>query len=99
MLLFSPCAVIAPKWSSVVSEEGGFLTAALLLVLIYMTALSGLGIAARTREPAGRLLDELDYAWFEDPIRTTDMDGLIQLASELDLPLHVGEVLLGVGTV
>src|ERR1043165_6547341 len=41
---------------AVVSEEGGFLTAALLLVLIFMAALSGLGIAARTREPAGRLI-------------------------------------------
>ncbi len=39
----------------------------------------------------GRLLDELNYAWFEDPIRTTDMDGLIELASALSLPLHVGE--------
>jgi L-alanine-DL-glutamate epimerase-like enolase superfamily enzyme len=39
----------------------------------------------------GRLLDDLDYAWFEDPIRTSDMDGLIQLADALHLPLHVGE--------
>ena len=44
----------------------------------------------------GRLLDELDYAWFEDPIRTTDMDGLVQLASALDLPLHVGEFLYSI---
>lgn len=41
---------------AVVSEEGGFITAALLLVLIFVAALSGLGIAARTREPAGRLI-------------------------------------------
>ena len=27
----------------------------------------------------GRLLDELDYAWFEDPIRTVDIDGLVEL--------------------
>jgi L-alanine-DL-glutamate epimerase-like enolase superfamily enzyme len=44
----------------------------------------------------GRLLDELDYAWFEDPIRTTDMDGLIELASALSLPLHVGEFLYSI---
>ncbi len=44
----------------------------------------------------GRLLDELDYAWFEDPIRTTDMDGLIELARELSLPLHVGEFLYSI---
>ena len=28
----------------------------------------------------GRLLDELDYLWFEDPIRTTDLEGLVELA-------------------
>jgi L-alanine-DL-glutamate epimerase-like enolase superfamily enzyme len=44
----------------------------------------------------GRLLDELDYAWFEDPIRTTDMDGLIELAAALSLPLHVGEFLYSI---
>ena len=41
----------------------------------------------------GRLLDELDYAWFEDPIRTVDMEGLVELARALDVPLHVGEFL------
>ncbi|HWB33245.1 MAG TPA: mandelate racemase/muconate lactonizing enzyme family protein [Acidobacteriaceae bacterium] len=44
----------------------------------------------------GRLLDELDYAWFEDPIRTTDEEGLIELAAALDLPLHVGEFLYSI---
>jgi len=44
----------------------------------------------------GRLLDELAYAWFEDPIRTTDMDGLISLCSALSLPLHVGEFLYSI---
>jgi L-alanine-DL-glutamate epimerase-like enolase superfamily enzyme len=44
----------------------------------------------------GRQLDELDYAWFEDPIRTTDMDGLIELAAALSLPLHVGEFLYSI---
>ncbi|MGA2213133.1 MAG: mandelate racemase/muconate lactonizing enzyme family protein [Bryobacteraceae bacterium] len=41
----------------------------------------------------GRLLDKLDYAWFEDPIRTVDLEGLVELAKALDLPLHVGEFL------
>jgi len=41
---------------AVVAEEGGFLLATLLLVLILLAVLSGLGIAARTREPAGRLI-------------------------------------------
>lgn len=44
----------------------------------------------------GRLLDELDYAWFEDPIRTTDIEGLIELNKSLDLPLHVGEFLFSI---
>ena len=44
----------------------------------------------------GRLLDELNYAWFEDPIRTTDMEGLIELAAALSLPLHVGEFLYSI---
>jgi L-alanine-DL-glutamate epimerase-like enolase superfamily enzyme len=44
----------------------------------------------------GRLLDELDYLFFEDPIRTADQEGLIELASKLDLPLHVGEFLFSI---
>ena len=44
----------------------------------------------------GRVLDELGYAWFEDPIRTTDVDGLIELNRALDLPLHVGEFLFSI---
>jgi len=44
----------------------------------------------------GRLLDELDYLWFEDPIRTTDIDGLVELANRLDVPLHVGEFLASI---
>ncbi len=44
----------------------------------------------------GRLLDELDYLWFEDPIRTTDIEGLVELANALDVPLHVGEFLASI---
>jgi L-alanine-DL-glutamate epimerase-like enolase superfamily enzyme len=44
----------------------------------------------------GRLLDELDYLWFEDPIRTTDIEGLVELGNALDLPLHVGEFLASI---
>jgi len=44
----------------------------------------------------GRLLDELNYAWFEDPVRTTDMAGLVELNKALDLPLHVGEFLMSI---
>lgn len=41
---------------AVISEEGGFIVAALLLLLVFCVALSGLNIAQRTREPAGRLI-------------------------------------------
>jgi L-alanine-DL-glutamate epimerase-like enolase superfamily enzyme len=44
----------------------------------------------------GRLLDELDYAWFEDPIRTVDTEGLIELCAALTLPVHVGEFLYSI---
>jgi len=44
----------------------------------------------------GRLLDELNYLWFEDPIRTTDQEGLIELAKKLNLPLHVGEFIYSI---
>jgi L-alanine-DL-glutamate epimerase-like enolase superfamily enzyme len=44
----------------------------------------------------GRLLDELDYLWFEDPIRTADLDGLVELANTLDVPLHVGEFIASI---
>ena len=44
----------------------------------------------------GRLLDELNYAWFEDPIRTTDQEGLIELCAALNLPIHVGEFIYSI---
>jgi len=44
----------------------------------------------------GRLLDELDYLWFEDPIRTIDEEGLIELGQKLHLPMHVGEFLYSI---
>jgi L-alanine-DL-glutamate epimerase-like enolase superfamily enzyme len=44
----------------------------------------------------GRLLDDLDYLWFEDPIRTADLEGLVELAKALDVPLHVGEFLASI---
>jgi L-alanine-DL-glutamate epimerase-like enolase superfamily enzyme len=44
----------------------------------------------------GRVLDDLGYAWFEDPIRSTDVEGLVELNRVLDLPLHIGEFLFSV---
>jgi L-alanine-DL-glutamate epimerase-like enolase superfamily enzyme len=44
----------------------------------------------------GRVLDELGYAWFEDPIRTNDKEGLVELCRALALPIHVGEFLYSI---
>jgi L-alanine-DL-glutamate epimerase-like enolase superfamily enzyme len=44
----------------------------------------------------GRLLDELNFLWFEDPIRTIDEEGLIELGRQLNLPLHVGEFIYSI---
>ena len=51
-------------------------------------------VGVYTREEAikvGRLLDELNYVAYEDPIPTTDIDGLVELCRALDVPIHVGE--------
>jgi cell division protein FtsW (lipid II flippase) len=41
---------------TVIAEDGGFLLATLALLLLLFIALSGFGIALKTREPAGRLI-------------------------------------------
>ena len=44
----------------------------------------------------GRLLDELDYLWYEDPVPTMDEEGLIELVKKLDIDIHVGEFLYSI---
>jgi L-alanine-DL-glutamate epimerase-like enolase superfamily enzyme len=39
----------------------------------------------------GRLLDELHYVSFEDALNTKDIDGLVELAAALDVPITMGE--------
>jgi L-alanine-DL-glutamate epimerase-like enolase superfamily enzyme len=39
----------------------------------------------------GRVLEELNFYWFENPISDQDLDGLAFLASKLSVPLSVGE--------
>jgi L-alanine-DL-glutamate epimerase-like enolase superfamily enzyme len=51
-------------------------------------------VGGYTRDEAikvGRVLDELGYISYEDPIPTDDVDGLVALATALDLPVTVGE--------
>ena len=56
-------------------------------------------VGVYTREEAfkvGRLLEELDYVAFEDPIPTTDVEGLVQLCQGLDVPIHIGEFIFSI---
>lgn len=39
----------------------------------------------------GRLLDELRYVAYEDPIPTSDVEGYVELCRALDVPIHCGE--------
>ena len=39
----------------------------------------------------GRLLDKLGYVAFEDPLPTSDIDGLAELCTKVDVPVHIGE--------
>jgi L-alanine-DL-glutamate epimerase-like enolase superfamily enzyme len=41
----------------------------------------------------GRALDAYGYDSFEDPMQTTDLEGLIELRQHLDVPTEVGEFL------
>ena len=51
-------------------------------------------VGGYTRDEAikvGRVLDSLGYVSYEDPIPTSDIDGLTELAAALDLPVTIGE--------
>jgi L-alanine-DL-glutamate epimerase-like enolase superfamily enzyme len=51
-------------------------------------------VGVYTREEAikvGRALQDLNYIAYEDPIPTTDIEGLAQLCAALDIPIHIGE--------
>lgn len=39
----------------------------------------------------GRLLQDLNFVAYEDPIPTSDIDGLVKLCGALDIPIHIGE--------
>ena len=56
-------------------------------------------VGVYTREEAfkvGRVLQELDYVAYEDPIPTTDIDGLVELCAALDVPIHIGEFIFSI---
>jgi L-alanine-DL-glutamate epimerase-like enolase superfamily enzyme len=56
-------------------------------------------VGVYTREEAmkvGRLMDQLDFVAYEDPIPTTDIDGLAELCRALDVPIHIGEFIFSI---
>ncbi|MBS1877648.1 MAG: mandelate racemase/muconate lactonizing enzyme family protein [Acidobacteria bacterium] len=51
-------------------------------------------VGVYTRQEAmavGRVLDELKFTAFEDPLPTSDIEGLAELCRALDTPIHAGE--------
>jgi len=44
----------------------------------------------------GRLLDDLRYVAYEDPIPTKDIEGLVELCRAVDLPVHIGEFIFSI---
>ena len=56
-------------------------------------------VGVYTREEAfkvGRVVQELGYVAFEDPIPTSDIDGLAELCQALDVPIHAGEFIFSI---
>ncbi len=56
-------------------------------------------VGVYTREEAykvGRVLQDQDYVAFEDPLPTTDIDGLAALCQALDIPVHAGEFIFSI---
>lgn len=58
----------------------------------YILMMDPVGVYDRPQAlEVGRLLDKLGYAVYEDPLPTSDIDGLVELRSKVDVPLHIGE--------
>ncbi len=56
-------------------------------------------VGVYTREEAikvGRAIQELKFVAYEDPIPTTDIEGLAQLCRDLEIPIHVGEFIFSI---
>jgi L-alanine-DL-glutamate epimerase-like enolase superfamily enzyme len=56
-------------------------------------------VGVYTREEAfkvGRVLQDQNYVAYEDPIPTTDIDGLAALCQALDIPIHAGEFIFSI---
>jgi L-alanine-DL-glutamate epimerase-like enolase superfamily enzyme len=63
----------------------------------YILLLDPVGVY--TREEAikvGRVAQELGYVAYEDPIPTTDIQGLVDLCHDLEVPIHIGEFIFSI---
>jgi len=52
-------------------------------------------VGSYTREQAlkmGRVLDQLNFVAFEDPLPSVDLEGCVQLCRDIDTPVHTGEM-------
>jgi L-alanine-DL-glutamate epimerase-like enolase superfamily enzyme len=55
------------------------------------------GVYSRQEAMAvGRVLDQLGFVAFEDPIPTKDIEGLVELCRALDVPIHAGEFIFSI---
>jgi L-alanine-DL-glutamate epimerase-like enolase superfamily enzyme len=63
----------------------------------YSLLMDPVGVYSREEALAvGRVLDELKFVAFEDPIPTKDIDGLAELCRALDTPIHAGEFIFSI---
>jgi L-alanine-DL-glutamate epimerase-like enolase superfamily enzyme len=44
----------------------------------------------------GRVLDDLKFVAYEDPLPTTDIEGYVELCRALDVPIHAGEFIFSI---
>jgi len=44
----------------------------------------------------GRMIQDLNFVAYEDPIPASDVEGLVQLCNALDIPIHAGEFIFSI---
>ena len=58
---------------------------------VFLSADANCGYTSPAAMKVGRALQDLDYAWFEEPIAPDDHDGYAEMARNLDMPIAGGE--------
>ena len=63
----------------------------------FMLLMDPVGVYNRHEAMAvGRVMDELKFVAYEDPIPTKDIEGLVELCRALDVPIHMGEFIFSI---